>query len=113
LRLSRAQVQATTPFVEFGMGSLDAVAIAGDLERWLGRALSPTAIYNYPTISALARWLAGEPANSRPADGSQPARRTPEDPDPAQFDRELRQMTAEEMEQFASIVEAMSRQERE
>jgi acyl carrier protein len=108
LHLCRAQVQATTPFVEFGMGSLDAVAIAGDLERWLGRTLSPTAIYNYPTISALARWLANEPA-----DGSQPARRTREDLDPTQLDRELRQMTAEEMEQFASIVEAMSRQERE
>ena len=110
LRIPRSQVHVATPFVEFGMSSMDAVAIAVDLERWLGRPLSPTAIYNYPTISTLARWLAGQPAGPRPANGA-PPRLAPEDPDTAQFDRELRQMTAEEMEQFASIVEEMSRQE--
>jgi acyl-CoA synthetase (AMP-forming)/AMP-acid ligase II/acyl carrier protein len=110
LRLPRAHVHVSTPFVEFGMSSMDAVGIAVDLERWLGRPLSPTAIYNYPTISALARWLASQPVNSRPANESSPVLRI-DAPDPGQFDREIRRLTAEEMEQFASIVEEMSRQE--
>lgn len=61
LRLPPAQVRVTTPFLEFGMGSLDAVGIATDLERWLGRRLSPVAIYNHPNIAALAQWLANPP----------------------------------------------------
>ena len=58
LRLAPGDIRVTTPFLELGMGSLDAVEIAAALERWLGRQLSPTAIYNYPTIAALANWLA-------------------------------------------------------
>ena len=54
LRLSPAEVRVTTPFLDFGMGSIDAVEIAAELERWLGRRMSPTAIYNYPNIAALA-----------------------------------------------------------
>ena len=37
LRLAPGDVEVTTPFLEFGMGSLDAVEIAAELERWLGR----------------------------------------------------------------------------
>lgn len=55
--LPLSAVRVGTPFLEFGMGSLDAVELAADLEKWTGRKLSPTAIYNHPTISALAQWL--------------------------------------------------------
>jgi acyl-CoA synthetase (AMP-forming)/AMP-acid ligase II/acyl carrier protein len=65
LRLAAGDVKVTTPFTELGMGSLDAVEIAAALERWLGRKLSPTATYNYPTIAALARWLASHDSPSR------------------------------------------------
>ena len=58
LRLPAGDVKVTTPFLELGMGSLDAVEIAAALERWLGRQLSPIAIYNHPTIATLSRWLA-------------------------------------------------------
>ncbi len=66
LRLPPAQVRVTTPFIEFGMGSVDAVEIAAELERWLGRRMSPTAIYNYPNIAALAQWLASPPPEPLP-----------------------------------------------
>ncbi len=68
LKVPPAQVRVSTPFLEFGMGSVDAVEMAAELERRLGRRLSPTAVYNYPNIAALARWLA-----SPPADGTSPA----------------------------------------
>src|SRR5207249_2733002 len=45
--------------VSFGLGSLQAVGLAGDLQEWLGRPLSPTLVYEYPTIEALAQHLAG------------------------------------------------------
>jgi acyl-CoA synthetase (AMP-forming)/AMP-acid ligase II len=47
------------PFVSFGMSSAQAVALSGELEVWLGRRLSPTLIYNYPTTFSLSRHLAG------------------------------------------------------
>jgi len=34
--------------------------LSGDLEAWLGRELSPSLIYDYPTIESLARHLAEE-----------------------------------------------------
>ena len=72
LRLAPGDVKITTPFLELGMGSLDAVEIAAALERWLGRRLSPTAIYNYPTIAALAHWLA-MPVTTSESKGNAPA----------------------------------------
>ena len=50
----------------FGIGSLQAVRLAAELEEWLGRKLAPTLVYDYPTIDALAGFLAGE-STRRPA----------------------------------------------
>src|SRR5438477_10030566 len=49
------------PFTNYGLTSRDAVSLSGDLEDWLGRELSPTLAYEYPTIESLARHLAREP----------------------------------------------------
>ena len=61
--LAPAQVHVTTPFLEFGLGSMDAVEIAGELELWLGRRMSPTVVYNYPSIASLAQWLSRPPTD--------------------------------------------------
>jgi amino acid adenylation domain-containing protein len=58
--IAPAEVDTRKPFASFGLGSLQAVTIAGELEEWLGRALSPTLLYEYPTIEALSRHLADE-----------------------------------------------------
>ncbi len=48
------------PFTNYGLRSVDAVGLSGDLEDWLDRRLSPTLAYDYPTIESLARHLAGK-----------------------------------------------------
>ena len=48
------------PFVDYGLDSVQAVSIVGDLETWLGRSLSPTLIWDFPTIEDLAKHLAGD-----------------------------------------------------
>jgi acyl transferase domain-containing protein/acyl carrier protein len=55
------------PFTSYGLGSLQAVTISGELGDWLGRKLSPTLVYDYPNVEVLARYLAEEldPANAR------------------------------------------------
>ncbi len=59
LHMAPGKVSVVTPFEEFGMSSIDAVEITAALEDWIGRPLSPTVVYNYPTITALAKWLGG------------------------------------------------------
>ena len=67
LGIPAEEVDPRKPFATFGLGSLRAVEMAGDLERWLGRAIPPTSLYDHPTIDALARHLAGEPAEAVPS----------------------------------------------
>jgi len=45
-------------FDGLGVSSREAVTLSGDLEDWLGRKLSPTLLWEYPTIEALAGHLA-------------------------------------------------------
>ena len=57
------------PLGELGLSSRESVAIIGELEQRLGRPLSPTLVYQYPTIALLAAGLTGYPsvvAESRP-----------------------------------------------
>ncbi|HEY2157934.1 MAG TPA: amino acid adenylation domain-containing protein [Isosphaeraceae bacterium] len=76
LGVAPAEVDHRATFASFGLGSLQAVGLAGDLEAWLGRPLSATLAYEHPTIASLARHLAGESAEESPADAS-PARGEP------------------------------------
>jgi amino acid adenylation domain-containing protein len=61
------EVDIRAPLAGFGIGSLQAVRLAGELEERLGRKLAPTLVYDYPTIDALAGFLAGEATKAAPA----------------------------------------------
>ncbi|MGW4797660.1 type I polyketide synthase, partial [Nonomuraea sp. NPDC004297] len=54
LSVPAATLSPDTPFSQLGLSSMQAVELAGDLERWSGRSLSPTLAYDYPTIDAVA-----------------------------------------------------------
>jgi amino acid adenylation domain-containing protein/thioester reductase-like protein len=49
------------PLAQFGLDSLQTVTLAGDLEEWLDRQVSPTLVWDYPTIGELACYLADDP----------------------------------------------------
>jgi len=100
LKTPRSRIRVTTPFLEFGIGSLDAVQIAADLEHWLGRQLSPTAVYNHPNIEDLARWLANPAAQSGPVFTLPTTGPTPADDDPDQLLPQIQGLSQEEMEAF-------------
>jgi malonyl CoA-acyl carrier protein transacylase len=61
------EIDAQLPFENYGLSSREAITISGELEEWLGRSLSPTLIYEYPNITALAKFLAGDSAQPEPA----------------------------------------------
>jgi acyl carrier protein len=55
-------VDAATPFDRLGVDSSVAIGLTGQLEKWLGRDLDPTLLYDYPTIATLAKHLAEPPS---------------------------------------------------
>ncbi|MGX4733344.1 SDR family NAD(P)-dependent oxidoreductase [Kitasatospora griseola] len=75
-----AGIDRTAPIAGLGMRSVDLVSLIGELERHLGRTLSATLAWAYPTVEALAAHLAGaEPAAvgapqaPEPAEPAEPA----------------------------------------
>ena len=60
LSLDPNQIDVRETFSSFGLDSRTAVSLSGDLERWLGRRLPPTLVWDYPTIDALAEHLGSE-----------------------------------------------------
>lgn len=67
LELRGDRVDVERPFIGYGMDSIHATMLVGDLEERLGRRLSPTLTWDHPTISALVRHLTSSPA---PGDGA-------------------------------------------
>lgn len=65
LKVNPHNVDVREPFARYGLDSVQAVNLAGELEEWLGRRLSPTLAYEYPTIEILAQYLAGDRETSK------------------------------------------------
>ncbi len=60
LGLEPDEIDIHEPFINFGLDSAQAVGLAGDLEEWMERTFPPTLVWDYPTIEALARYLADD-----------------------------------------------------
>ena len=58
--LPAGQVDVGQPFTHYGLGSIEAVALAGSLEQYLGRPVPQTLAYDRPSIAAVVRWLETE-----------------------------------------------------
>ncbi|HEY5731136.1 MAG TPA: beta-ketoacyl synthase N-terminal-like domain-containing protein, partial [Anaerolineales bacterium] len=75
LEMDAPSIDPRQPFTYYGLGSVQAVSLTGDLETFLDRKLSPTLAWDYPTIELLASHLANE---------KQPAKQIKETPKPIQ-----------------------------
>lgn len=58
VKLPVERIETDQPFSRYGLDSVGAVRLAGELSEWLGRDVPATLAYEYPTISALANHLA-------------------------------------------------------
>jgi len=56
--LDPATMHRDTQFADYGLDSLMAVTLSGELETLLGRTLSPSIAWEYPSIGELAAYLA-------------------------------------------------------
>ncbi len=57
LEIDPDDVDIQAPFESYDMESADALVLLSKLEKYLGRSLSPTLLWNYPTIELLAQRL--------------------------------------------------------
>lgn len=57
LEIKADEVDTTIPFDRYGLDSVVAVGLTGDLEDWMGCAIDPTILYDYPTIDSLVNYL--------------------------------------------------------
>lgn len=57
LEVEAKEIDITIPFNEYGLDSVAALSIVGDLEEWLDLKLKHTLLYKYPTIEVLVKHL--------------------------------------------------------
>jgi acyl carrier protein len=60
LSLQPAEIDIYRPLDELGLDSMEAVALTGELERFLGRRVEPTVLWDHRTIVALSHFLSGD-----------------------------------------------------
>ena len=65
LGVDPSEVVVDAPIVTFGIDSMETVEITGELEEWLAIRISPTLVFETPTISALAARIFDEQAVQR------------------------------------------------
>lgn len=72
LGLFSDEIDIDEEFANYGLNSIEAVNLSGDLENLLGRRLPPTLLWDYPTIRAIADYLAEDtsPDTAPTDDGS-------------------------------------------
>jgi acyl carrier protein len=58
LKMARAAISPDQAFFQYGMDSVHAMMLVGDLEGLLERRLSPTLAWSFPTVEKMASHLA-------------------------------------------------------
>lgn len=58
LSLDAKTIKVSEPLTRYGLDSIDAVTMVGDLEDWLDLELPSTLFWDHPTIEKSARYLA-------------------------------------------------------
>ncbi|VXD22875.1 acyl carrier protein [Planktothrix paucivesiculata] len=58
LGLEALEIDVEEDFANYGLNSIEAINLSGDLETMLGRRLPPTLLWDYPNICTLAKYLA-------------------------------------------------------
>ena len=67
LRTDPEQIDVRAPFVSYGLGSVEGITLAGELEHWLGYKLPATLVWDYPNVESLALHLAERQGHDSPA----------------------------------------------
>lgn len=72
LKIPPREINVQENLLVYGIDSVSAIMLAGDLEDFLGRRLPPTLLWDHPTVASLVQRLQELALNDtvQPADGS-------------------------------------------
>ena len=57
VRLTPEEIKPNVPLPEYGLDSVYALTLVGDIEDYLNLSIEPTLMWDHPTIEALAKGL--------------------------------------------------------
>jgi acyl carrier protein len=60
MKIDQAELDTRVPFASYGLDSIVAFTITGDIAAWLERELEATLLWEYPTIEAVSEFLAAD-----------------------------------------------------
>ena len=66
LKITPAAINVHEPLARYGIDSVTAVGLSGELEVWLDRPIASTLVYDYPNIEAIANFLTTGQATNDP-----------------------------------------------
>ena len=55
-----SEIKLDKPFSDYGLDSMTAVEMSGEIEDWSGTSLTPIVAWNYPTVSQLSQYIVDE-----------------------------------------------------
>ena len=58
LNVAVETIDPDVPFDSYGLDSTEVIGLSGELEEFLQQKVSPTLLYDYPTVATLAEHLA-------------------------------------------------------
>lgn len=59
-QLDPASIDVQEPLANYGLSSMAALTLSGDIETWLNCELEPTLVWDYPSVEQLSHYLAQE-----------------------------------------------------
>jgi acyl carrier protein len=59
LRIPAESIEPEADLFSYGLDSLTAITLLGEIEDWLGMELDPAMIWDHPSIGALSSHIAG------------------------------------------------------
>ncbi|MEM7583697.1 MAG: acyl carrier protein [Acidobacteriota bacterium] len=62
LQCGPEEIDASKEIASFGLSSISVVTLAGDLEDWLGKEISPNLLWEHPTLNEVVDHLVAEGA---------------------------------------------------
>lgn len=63
LSVEPAEIDRARPLAEYGLDSVYALTLCGDIEDCLGVIVDPTMAWDYPTVNAMAEYLRSQVGN--------------------------------------------------
>jgi len=65
LQIEPAEIRLDEPLIALGVDSMQFVVIVGELEEWLGCRFADNPLIDYPSVNALAAFLASQLAKGK------------------------------------------------